>query len=247
MRRFYAPPESFRGEEIVLTLEESSHLRDVLRLRARAQVLAFDGSGNQFLCCIEKTGGRKEAAVLRILEKLPDGKADSPLDFALAVALLKGEKFDLVVQKACELGVSRLIPIETRRADAKIKDARDAEKKLERWRKIAVEAAKQCGRTRLMNVEAPGSFENLLQTRAETSVLFAERGGESFRDFAQHGVQPARILAVVGAEGGWEDAELEAARKAGFQILTLGGRILRAETAAIAVAALVQNRFGDLQ
>lgn len=247
MRRFYAPPENFNGDgTIILSPEESAHLRDVLRLRNGAEVSVFDGAGGEFLCLVEKAGGRKEAAILRISQKRHPGKNDSSLDLTLAVALLKGEKFDLVVQKACELGVSRLIPLETKRADVKIKDGRDAEKKLERWRKISVEAAKQCGRARLMHIDSLQTFKEFIGQATGTRVLFAERAGESFNDFAQDGEKPSRILAAVGAEGGWEDAEIDAAREAGFKIITLGGRILRAETAAIACAALVQNHFGDL-
>ena len=248
MRRFYAPPENFHAEEVKLDAEESKHLRDVLRLRAGAEVFVFDGLGNEFRCQIESIGKRETA--LKILEKVSPKSPESNLNLTLAVALLKGEKFDLVVQKSCELGVSKIIPLQTRRADVRIKDFKEAEKKLERWRKIIVEAAKQCGRAKLMQIENPQSFEKFIEKSSsppnsnyEIRVLFSERGGENFSEVEAG----EKFVAVIGSEGGWEDAEIESARASGFQIVTLGGRILRAETAAISLAAILQNRFGDLR
>ena len=138
----------------------------------------------------------------------------------LAVALLKGEKFDLVVQKAVELGVTKLIPIQTKRADVKLKDG---EKKLERWRKIALEAAKQSGRAGLMKIETLLNFEKFIETAEETKILFAERGEEEYTKKKKK----KKITAVIGSEGGWEDSEIEAARRNNFQIIPFGGRILR--------------------
>ena len=247
MRRFYAPPENFRGDEITLDSEQTKHLRDVLRLRAGENINVFDGVGREFSCAIQEIGKRETR--LKIINEANPRAPESSLDLTLAVALLKGEKFDLVLQKAVELGVTRLVPLQTRRADVKLKDVREIEKKLERWRKIVFEAAKQCGRARLMQIENPQSFEKFVEKSStpnssdETRVLFSERGGEKFSDLKNG----KKFVAVIGAEGGWEDSEIDLARANGFKIVTLGGRILRAETAAISVAAILQNRFGDLR
>ncbi|MDQ3798805.1 MAG: 16S rRNA (uracil(1498)-N(3))-methyltransferase [Acidobacteriota bacterium] len=248
MRRFYAPPENFQGDDkITLDSEQTRHLRDVLRLREEENVFIFDGEGKEFSAVVEKIGKRE--TVLKIIREVNPRAPESFLDLTLAVALLKGEKFDLVLQKAVELGVTRLVPLQTRRADVKLKDDKEAEKKLERWRKIVFEAAKQCGRARLMRVENPQTFEKFIEKSAaensedENLVLFSEREGEGFSNLEA----TRKFVAVVGSEGGWEDAEIEFARKSGFQIITLGGRILRAETAAISLAAILQNRFGDLR
>jgi 16S rRNA (uracil1498-N3)-methyltransferase len=237
MRRFYASIEQFQTETVSLSLEETRHLRDVLRLSEGANVRVFDGGGREFLCEI-KTIGKKET-VLRIVEEIAPTAPESNLNLTLAVALLKGEKFDLVVQKAVELGVTTLIPLNTKRADVKLKDIG---KRHERWRKIALEAAKQSGRSKLTTMVEPIDFGKFIETANGTRILFAERNGGDFS-----GIEKAEnITAVVGAEGGWEDSETEAAREKGFQIVTLRGRILRAETAAITVAAILQNQFGDL-
>jgi 16S rRNA (uracil1498-N3)-methyltransferase len=243
MRRFYAPAENFSGQKVALGFEESKHLRDVLRLREGAEVFVFDGDGNEFRCEIESIGKRETVLIIngKVLPKSPE----SNLNLTLGVALLKGEKFELVVQKSCELGVCRIVPLETKRADVKIKDAREAEKKLERWRKIALEAAKQSGRARLMQIDPIVSFENFIASASGERILFSERSGEGLAKFPEKEI--SAMTAIVGAEGGWEVAEIEAAREKGFQIVTLGGRILRAETAAIVVSALLQNHFGDLR
>jgi len=242
MRRFYAPEENFQAGKITLDLEETRHLRDVLRLREGEIVQIFDGAGREFSCEIRQI--QKKETILEILSEVSPSAPVSNLDLTLAAAILKGEKFDLVVQKAVELGVTKLSPVITKRTDVKLKDA---EKKVERWRKIALEAAKQSGRADLMKIEVPIDFKEFLKIPAlkpngvENLLLFAERGGENFSAINAG----KKITAVIGSEGGWEDSEIEWAKNSGFQIVTLKGRILRAETAAIAIAAVLQHRFGD--
>ncbi|CAN5471131.1 16S rRNA (uracil(1498)-N(3))-methyltransferase [soil metagenome] len=237
MRRFYAPKESFQISNIVLSLNETRHLRDVLRLREDEKVQVFDGEGREFLCEIESI--TKKETLLKIIEEVTPFAPTSNLDLTLACALLKGEKFDLVVQKAVELGIAKLIPLNTKRADVKFKES---EKKTERWRKIALEAAKQCGRADLMKIELPVDFAEFIKNAADAKILFSERGGESFSAIRKS----EKMIAFVGSEGGWEDSEIELATSNGCQIITLGGRILRAETAAIAITAILQNNFGDV-
>lgn len=237
MRRFYASPEQFQTESVALNVEETRHLRDVLRLQKEDRVQIFDGGGREFLCEIETIG--KKETLLRIVQEIAPPAAESNLNLTLAVALLKGEKFDWVAQKAVEIGVTTLVPLETKRADVKLKET---EKRIERWRKIALEACKQSGRAKLLRIENPFAFEKFIAAADGTRILFAERGGTSLSE-----IKPAQtITAVVGAEGGWENSEIEAAQSSGFQIVTLRGRILRAETAAIVCAAILQNKFGDL-
>ena len=238
MRRFYTPKENFQADKAILNQAETRHLRDVLRLREGAEIHVFDGEGREFLGAVEKIS--KSETLLEIIREITPSALESGLDLTLAIALLKGEKFDLVVQKSVELGVNRIIPLNTKRADVNLTGS---EKKLERWRKIALEAAKQSGRAKLLKIEKPIDFKEFVEAKSGTRILFAERNGTSFS-----AIETAQqIIAVVGAEGGWEDTEIETAREKGFQIITLGGRILRAETAAISTAAILQHRFGDLK
>lgn len=237
MRRFYAPPENFHDKTVSLSPEETRHLRDVLRLREGEIVNVFDGTGREFSCRIQTI--KKDETVLEIIEEASPAAPVSNLDLTLAVALLKGEKFDLVVQKAVELGVSNFVPITTKRTDVKPKDNN---KRIARWQKIALEAAKQSGRADLMKIETPLSFEQFLPIAGGTKILFAERSGEAFSKIKAG----KKITAVIGPEGGWDDSEIESAKRFDFQIVTFGGRIQRAETAAISIAAILQHRFGDL-
>lgn len=239
MRRFYAHPRLFLNDRIELDTDETLHLRDVLRLQSGERVNVFDGEGREFLCEIESVGSKSTA--LMILDQIPPAAPESRLDLTLAGAILKGEKFDLVIQKAVELGVNRLVPLITRRGDVKPKDTA---KKAVRWRKIALEAAKQSGRAKLMRVEEPFELTSFLSETGNDGdlIFFSERGGKELST----AISGQKITAVVGPEGGWDNSEISLAADSGFDIVTLGGRILRAETAAITVAAILQHRFGDL-
>ncbi|HEX8559567.1 MAG TPA: 16S rRNA (uracil(1498)-N(3))-methyltransferase [Pyrinomonadaceae bacterium] len=252
-RRFYAPPGAFAagGSAVALSEEESRHLRDVLRLRAGDEAFVFDGEGREFACVVAEPGGRKGAARLEVRGAAEPPSPESPLALTLAVALLKGEKFDLVVQKAVELGVGLVKPLLTKRADVRPRDERDAAKRVERWNRLALEAAKQSGRARVPNVTRPLAFEAFVAGdepgRDFPRVMFAERGGAGLCELPRAEPPPTGAAALVGPEGGWEDEEIELARANGWRVVTLGGRTLRAETAAIIVCALLQNLYGDLK
>jgi 16S rRNA (uracil1498-N3)-methyltransferase len=249
-RRFHAPPASFSNEGVVvLSSEESRHLRDVLRLRAGDEVSVFDGEGREFACVVREAGGRGGDAVLEVRGTAEPPSPESPLSLTLAVALLKGEKFDLVVQKATELGVTRVVPVLSARADVR---PRDTERRVERWRRLALEASKQSGRARVPLVDSPQTFERLVEHESASPnaarMLFSERGGAGLRSLSDElTMRPSSVVALVGPEGGWDDEELAHARTHAWTLVTLGGRTLRAETAAVTVCALLQNLFGDLK
>jgi 16S rRNA (uracil1498-N3)-methyltransferase len=238
-RRFFAPPSAFNFTKhtITLTADEARHLREVLRLKPGDEVSVFDGEGKEFRARVAQA--RRESAELDLDAEIQPARPESPLQITLAVALLKGEKFDLVVQKATELGVTKIVPLMTRFADIKLRDENDASKRVARWQRIALEATKQSGRAVVPEVSLPVSFESVLNTGC---LLFSEREGQGLTR-----IETDFVTAIVGSEGGWSDEELDLARAAGAQIITLGGRILRAETAAITATALLQHRFGDLK
>jgi 16S rRNA (uracil1498-N3)-methyltransferase len=249
-RRFYAPLVAFAEQKgsVTLSAEETQHARDVLRLHRGDEVYVFDGQGHEYRCVISEIG--RASAKLDLIAEVEPTRRESPLDLTLAVALLKGEKFDLVVQKATELGVSRLTPMITTRADVRIRDAEEAKRKTERWQRIALESAKQCGRARLMEIEAPVEFQSFIDhpgRDTELRLMFAERGGESLAQALENpALQVAKVTALVGSEGGWTDEEIAQARNNDWKIVTLEGRTLRAETAVIVVGTLLEHRFGDL-
>jgi 16S rRNA (uracil1498-N3)-methyltransferase len=181
---------------------------------------------------------------------------ESPLNLTLAQALAKGEKFDFIVQKATELGVSRIVPVVTEHSDVKISDEK-AERRLGRWRRVALEALKQCGRRRLVQIEPPISFTEFLHCENPRStggagdelplvLAFTEKGGVPIDDALANWPGAAQATAVIGPEGGWSVAELGTMAEFGFITITLGRRVLRTETAAITAVALIQHALGDL-
>jgi 16S rRNA (uracil1498-N3)-methyltransferase len=232
-----------------LSADETRHLRDVLRLTTGDEIYLLDGTGREFQGQVQTIS--RDSTSVAVLKEVAPACPESPLELTLAVALLKGEKFDLVVQKATELGAARVLPIITTRADVRIKNDGDAARRVSRWQRIALEATKQCGRARLMQIEMPATVAELIDHHEVSNgirLMFAERDGVSLAAVLHTTDQsPTNMTALVGPEGGWTNDEINHARRNDWKIVTLGGRILRAETAAIVAAALLQHRFGDLR
>lgn len=248
-RRFYAPPDAFdlKHNTVTLVTDEARHLREVLRLKPGDEVYVFNGEGKEFFSRIEES--RRDTARLQIIREVEPARPESPLQLTLALALLKGDKFDLVVQKATELGVARIVPVITKHADIRLRDESDAAKRVTRWQRIAMEAAKQSGRAVVPEVAGVVTFASLIERIDPRggSLMFSERDGQSLIQIRESNAADASVItALVGSEGGWSDEEIAKARAAGWGVVTLGGRTLRAETAGIAVIALLQYIFGDL-
>ena len=250
-KRFFAPSNAFglKSSSVWLLPDEARHLRDVLRLKEGDEVFVFDGEGREFRCVIQASG--RSGATLDIINEVEPARPESSLQLTLALALLKGEKFELVVQKATELGASRIVPVVTKRADVRLRDFDDEIRRVARWQRIAQEACKQSGRARVPEIEMPiacASFiESVPSDSGEWRVMFSERDGDRLVEKIKNlPAQLRAVTALIGSEGGWTDEEIKLAQDAGWSVVTLGGRTLRAETAAIAVTALLQHAFGDL-
>jgi 16S rRNA (uracil1498-N3)-methyltransferase len=246
-RRFYAPPENIDGPQITLSPDETHHLIHVLRLKAGGEVFVFDGRGGEYRCRFEAAGSGR--ARLSVIEPLSD-RVESALHLTLAQAMAKGEKLDLIIQKATELGVSRIAPLVTRHADVK-PGAGQSDKRLDRWRRISLEASKQSGRRTLVDITAPLALEEFLTERGGIAgrgrlLVFSERGGALISEALAGVTGAAAVTAMVGPEGGWDDSELDLLSAHGAMAVTLGPRTLRTETAAIAAITLIQHLAGDL-
>jgi 16S rRNA (uracil1498-N3)-methyltransferase len=235
LRRVHLPPERIEGGRGLLGPEARRYLADVLRLAPGAALEVFDGRGGRYRAEIEPGF---EAVRLGPREEAPA----AGLELALVVALAKGEKMDLVVQKATELGVARVLPFEAERSIVRLRSAKGDER-AGRWRRIASEAARQCGRADVPEVLAPSSLDAALAALAPgaRTVAFHPGGGP----LPPWPGVPA-MAAIVGPEGGLTDAEVRACEAAGAVRAGLGPRVLRAETAAIVAVALLQARYGDL-
>src|SRR6266850_6120614 len=170
-RRFYAPPAAFADDEKSATLsaEETRHARDVLRLQSGDEIFVFDGAGREFLCSIQTI--KRDSTDLSVMAEVEPARPESTLDLTLAIALLKGEKFDLVIQKTTELGAKTIVPLETERSDVRLRDDEGAKKRLTRWQRIALEAAKQTGRAYVPEITSPVSFKSLLLPAEDSADL----------------------------------------------------------------------------
>jgi 16S rRNA (uracil1498-N3)-methyltransferase len=242
--RFYAAPPSFTGTSVRLDSDEAHHLTRVLRLGSGARVFVFDGEGVEHECEVARVA--KHEVDLNLLRRLDDA-VESPLRLTLAQALIKGDKFDWVIQKATELGASRIVPLVTELSDIKRAEER-AEQRLQRWRRISLEALKQCGRRRLVEICEPASFDEYCGSAARGACLiFSERGGESLAEVSAKLRDANQLSLCVASEGGWSERELQRAASCGFTPVSLGSRILRTETAAIVAVSLAQHLFGDLR
>lgn len=246
--RFYAPPSSFNETSVRLDAGEAHHLARVLRLVAGARVFVFDGAGVEYECEVARVA--RHEVELNLLRRLDD-VVESPLRLTLAQALIKGDKFDWVIQKATELGVTRIVPLATEHSDVKLVKGRAeerAEQRLQRWRRISLEALKQCGRRRLVEICEPATFDDFCGSATQGArLILSERGGGSLAEVAAQLQGAERLSLCVAPEGGWSETEMRKASSCGFTPVSLGSRILRTETAAIAAVALAQHLFGDMR
>ncbi|MGE0131442.1 MAG: 16S rRNA (uracil(1498)-N(3))-methyltransferase [Blastocatellales bacterium] len=241
--RFYAPPAQISNSSVTLEAEESHHLTRVLRLNEGARVFVFDGEGSEYECEVARVAKRE--VELRALRRL-DGAVESPLRLTLAQALIKGDKFDWVVQKATELGVTRIVPLVTEHSGVRRAEDR-AEQRIQRWRRISLEALKQSGRRRLVEISEPEPFEDFCESAGSGCLIFSERDGRTLREVSAEMPNASQIGLCVASEGGWSERELQRAEANNFTAVHLGSRILRTETAAIAAVTLAQHLFGDLR
>jgi 16S rRNA (uracil1498-N3)-methyltransferase len=234
-RRLFLPPERIGDGQAALTPEARHYLRDVLRLEAGAELELFDGRGAAW-----------PAVLLAGHERLRLGsrrEARPALGLWLLAALAKGEKMDFVVQKATELGATGVRAFAAERSVVRL-DAGRGQARSGRWARIAAEAARQCGRADVPEVcFSPSLSVALAELPAGLALFTFDPGGEPLP--ALPGA-PAGVAAVVGPEGGLTLDEVAACEARGARRVSLGPRILRAETAALAAVALLQARFGDM-
>ena len=247
MHRFIIRAPLCEGALIDFPAEEAAHAFKVLRLRAGEDIEVSDGEGALFAA--ELTEVSREIVRARLTERL-DSK-EPPVSLTLYMGYPKAEKLELIVQKLTELGANRVVPVVMARSVAR-PDAKDGAKKRERLERIALEAAKQCGRTALVEVRPIEPLQKFLchawyEDDMDSEFLFCYENEQnvSVRECLQR-TTSERYLLLIGPEGGFTLEEAEAVIKAGGQSVTLGPRILRAETAAIAGLSIVQFEKGDL-
>jgi 16S rRNA (uracil1498-N3)-methyltransferase len=243
MRRFTLPPERVVDGRVAFDAAESRHLSRVLRLRPGDTVVATDGAGRDYTVRLDAVGEAASGTVLAAAL----GTRESPLAVTLVQGVPKGDKMEAIVRAATELGVARVQPALCERTVVRLEPGRWRDR-ARRWQRVAREAAKQCGRAVVPDVDGPRPLADWLADRepVDLAVCLWEGGGEPLRDVLAAAAVPRSTLVVVGPEGGLAPSEVDAARAGGLTIASLGPRILRTETAGPAIVAILQSRFGDL-
>jgi len=228
-RYFVAEPVT--GQEAELTGQEAHHLLHVMRAEVGTEVVLFDGSGAEFEAVVERLG-RRSVELSVVHRREVDRELAAPI--ILAVALPKGDRQKWLVEKAVELGVARVTPLQTARSVA-----RPGRKAMERLQRTVIEASKQCGRNRRMDVAEPAAWNELLAAAPQSALrLLAHPGGGSSRlSSLSLADRTGPVYVAVGPEGGFTGEEVGRAIRDGWQTVDLGPRILRVETAAVALAA----------
>jgi 16S rRNA (uracil1498-N3)-methyltransferase len=241
LTRVYVGAPLVPAKRVKLEGNAASHITRVLRLRVGAALILFDGAGGEYEASIDKAHGGEVLVAVGAQLAI---ERESPLPLTLAQGVSRGERMDMVVQKATELGVSHLVPVLTERSVVRL-SAQQSDRKVNHWRAIAIAACEQCGRNRLPSVAAPVVLRDFLKGAApgSTRVLLSPSGTATLKDLPRPG---DGVTLLIGPEGGLSDEEEQAALAAGFTAARLGPRVLRTETAAIAAIALLQQEFGDL-
>lgn len=239
MYRFFAEPDQIGEKEIRITGSDVNHIRNVLRMRSGEEVLIGDGRGKTYHCALSELAEDEiRAEIMWALQ----GDAELPCEITLFQGLPKSDKLELIIQKCVELGVSRIVPVNTKRTVVKL-DARKEESRKKRWNTIAESAAKQSGRGRIPEVTGVVSFSQALSQACEMDVCLIPY--ELAKDMAHtrellSAITPGQSVGVfIGPEGGFEEKEIEEAIGNGAKPITLGRRILRTETAGMAVLSML--------
>jgi len=242
--RFLIDESAVEDEGAVLVGEQYHHAVRVLRLREGDRIRLFTTAGQEWEGTIAQVGADRVRVALS--QELGPELAH-PFSLTLAQGLGKGQKMDLVVQKCCELGLAALVPLVTGHSVVRL-EGRGAAARRERWRRIARSAAEQSGRRRPVAVEPPATVEQVAAMVSDYDACLLAWEGEapSLRGVLAELGSPRRLLALVGPEGGWLAGEVEQLTRSGATPVRLGPRLLRTETAGIALCAILMYQFGDL-
>ena len=245
MRRFFFDPSTRSGDRVLLSEEESHHIAKVLRLKVGDSIELLDGLGGMYHAVIAGVGRHVEVH----LEGLVAREAGVGKPLWVWQAILKGEKMDTVVQKCTELGVTGLIPFQSSRCQGKL-DASRVRKKHERWQRIALAACKQCLRLQTMDIDMAATYAEALGKRSDDDTVlrllfWEEEKTTHLRDIGDIN-RADSIALMLGPEGGFSTEEVEQARLRGWRTVSLGERILRAETATISAVSIVQFLAGNV-
>jgi len=238
--RIYHSGELTIGQSVELDSDAANHVGRVLRLSIDAEIILFNGLGGEYSAILIESGKKK---VIAQVNTFADKCIESPLNIHLGQGISRGDKMELTIQKAVELGVTEITPLFTERCGVKLSGER-LEKKLNQWKKIVISACEQCARNTIPVIHSPRSLEAWASEQTdELKLNLHPRASYSINSLPEpvHGIR-----LVIGPEGGLSDTEIEFASEQGFDEVLIGPRVLRTETAGLTVISALQTRFGDL-
>jgi len=246
-RRFFINPSQTQESEIIIPEPDANHIKNVLRLKQGDLIILFDGKGKEFNARIEAFS--PQGVKISILSHI-NSSTESQAHITIAQGFLKDKKMDVLIRQLTELGINAWIPFFAERSIAK-PDKNRLYARTQRWEKIARESLKQCRRTAIPGIYPCLDYEDMLahSNSCELKLIFWEQDAVNRESIFQIQAEQncKKIFAILGPEGGLSSKEVEAAINKGFTTASLGPRILRAETATIAVSTLLQHFFGDLK
>ena len=246
MRRFFVEEIAPTTHSLSLTGKEARHISKVLRMKKGEKLILMDGKGRLFEATIEKSN-YKEVKVKINKSILPP--PSSPIEISLAQALIKSNSMDYLIQKMAELGINSIHLFYSERTVIRLKPGHLINR-MDRWMEIMKSACRQCGRAFVPTLNPPLPFEEIVENAADKKtlkILLWENEEKVHLKKILRSMSPLpHILAVVGPEGGFTQDEMNLARKAGFQTISLGNRILRTETATVSLLSIIQYEWGDL-
>lgn len=242
MQRYFLESDAFSGDHVRFSGEVLHHISRVMRYAVGDQVIACNRLGQALL--VQFTQVNKDEAIAYVIEKLDENR-ELPVEITLAQGLAKGEKMDLIVQKATEMGATQIIPFTSSRTIVKLNDKKESNRII-RWQKIAKEAAEQAHRSRVPEITEVMSFRELLSAGQQYDlalIAYEQEDEQSLRQRLQPLLAGCNILVVIGPEGGFSEEEISLAKHNGYVSISLGNRILRTETAGIAALAIIGYHF----
>lgn len=239
MPKFFATKERIKDNEIILDEESSKHLIKVLRYKVGDKIDVCDGENTDYHCVIASSDNEIKLNI----ESSEKSKSEFPFEVILYQGIAKGEKMDNIIQKATELGVTKIVPVSTKNTVVKLDGKED--KKIARWQKISLEAAKQSERGMIPTVESPMSFKEAIKKASESCsmICYGREDNYTLKNFFEDnkvGETTTSISFFIGPEGGFDPKEIEDAKALGIEPISLGDRILRTETASIAFLSMLQ-------
>lgn len=245
MHRFFIDSENIKENCIEINNEDVKHIKNVLRLEEGDIISICDKKESDYICKITQIN--KQNIVCDILEAYKS-KGEAPIDIVLYQGLPKSDKMELIIQKATELGVKKIVPVATKRTVVKIQDKKREEKKIERWVRIAEEAAKQSKRGLIPEIGNIIEFKELLNIFKDEEFIVVPYESEKNIGIKEvlKNCKSKKINILIGPEGGFEEFEIEGLKDINSHIVTLGPRILRTETAGLTATSIVLYELGDL-